>query len=162
MHLQKGLVYRYTKMFLLRLLHFWNYNLFPNGQINSFIGAQAHLQTQFLIAEWCKVLKIFHISNRINLRRSQTSILYIRFPIFLCWRAMYHPSMYFLRKASFHFLPEEKICFREKIRSFQIIQERSCAGAALFGKTIFSLSLKKISYFRVFFKKDTFHFRFKV
>ena len=35
--------------------------------------------------------------------------------------------------------------------SFQIIQERSCAGAALFEKTIFSESLKKILYFRVFF-----------
>ena len=49
----------------------------------------------------------------------------------------------------------KKIMFSgKKIPSFQIIQERSCAGAALFGKTIFSESLKKISYFRVFFKKD--------
>ena len=56
---------------------------------------------------------------------------------------------------------QEKIsCFREKIPSFQIIQERSCAGAAPFGKTIFSEGLKKISYFRVFFKKD--HLSFSV
>ena len=30
-----------------------------------------------------------NISNRINLRRSQTSILYIKFPVFLRWRAMH-------------------------------------------------------------------------
>ena len=60
MHLQKGLVYHYTKMFLLSLLHFWNYSLSPNGQIISFTGAQAHLQTKLLRAEWYKVLKIIH------------------------------------------------------------------------------------------------------
>ena len=50
----------------------------------------------------------------------------------------YHISMYFLRKFISHFLPKEKIsCFREKIPFFQIIQERSCSGAALFEKTIF-------------------------
>ena len=31
MHLQKGLVYLYTKTFLPLLLHFWNYNLWING-----------------------------------------------------------------------------------------------------------------------------------
>ena len=151
-----------------------------------------------------------NISNRINLRRSQTSILCIKFPVFFRWRAVHenackslhestencwsslsiqnvnhlqvyfcgirpslifltgergatfvtpvrvhrkcHISMYFMRKAASRFLPREKIShFREKIPSFQIIQERSCAGAALFGKTIFSESLKKISYFPVFF-----------
>ena len=48
----------------------------------------------------------------------------------------------------------------KKILSFQIIQERSCVGAAPFGKTIFSEGLKKISYFRVFFTKD--HLSFSV
>ena len=43
MYLEKGLVYLYTKKFLLPLLHFWNYNLFPNGQIISFIGAQTSI-----------------------------------------------------------------------------------------------------------------------
>ena len=48
----------------------------------------------------------------------------------------------------------------EKIPSFQIIQERSCAGVAPSGKTIFSEGLKKISYFRVFFKeRSSFIFR---
>ena len=60
MHLQKGLVYLYTKNLFLPLLHFWNYNLFPNGQIIFFIDAQADLQTQLLRAEWYKVLKIIH------------------------------------------------------------------------------------------------------
>ena len=44
--------------------------------------------------------------------------------------------------------------FGKKIPSFQIVQERSCVCAAPFEKTIFSEDLKKISYFRVFFKKD--------
>ena len=56
----EGLVYLCTKKFLLLLLHFRNYKLSPNGQIISFIGAQAHLQTQPLRAEWYKVLKIIH------------------------------------------------------------------------------------------------------
>ena len=57
---------------------------------------------------------LYNISNRINLRRSQTSILYIRFPVFLHWGAMHHVSMYFLRKTVFRFLPREKrSCFRE-------------------------------------------------
>ena len=64
-------------------------------------------------------------------------------------------------RPSFTFCPGKKDhVFGKKIPSFQIIQERSCAGAALFGKTIFSESLKKISYFRVFFKKD--HLSFSV
>ena len=41
--------------------------------------------------------------------------------------------------------------FGKKIPFFQIIQERSSPGVAPFEKTIFSKSLKKISYFRVFF-----------
>ena len=61
----------------------------------------------------------------------------------------------------FTFCPRKKYhVFGEKIPSLQIIQERSCAGTALFGKTIFSESLKKISYFRVFFQKD--HLSFSV
>ena len=64
-------------------------------------------------------------------------------------------------RRSFTFCPVKKDhVFRKKIPSFQIIQERSCAGAAPFGKTIFSEGLKKISYFRVFFKKD--HLSFSV
>ena len=55
-----------------------------------------------------------NISNRINLRRSQASTLYIRFSVFLRW-AMHHVSIYFLGKAVFHFLHDEKrSCFREK------------------------------------------------
>ena len=55
-----------------------------------------------------------NISNQINLRRSQTSTLYISFPVFLCW-AMHHVSVYFLRKTVFYFLPREnRSFFREK------------------------------------------------
>ena len=45
MYLQKGLVYLYTKKFLLPLLHFWNCNLSPNGQTISFFDAETHFQT---------------------------------------------------------------------------------------------------------------------
>ena len=46
----------------------------------------------------------------------------------------------------------KKVMFSgKKIPSFQIIRQRSCAGATSFGKTIFSEGLKKILYFRVFF-----------
>ena len=57
----------------------------------------------------------------------------------------------------------EKIsCFREKIPSFQIMQGKSCPGAALFQKTIFSERLKKISYFLVFFwERSSFIFRLR-
>ena len=73
-----------------------------------------------------------------------------------------HIFMYFLRKTASHFLPREEIrCFWGKIPSFQIIQERSCAGVILFGKTIFSESLKKI-YFCVFFsERSSFIFRLR-
>ena len=55
----------------------------------------------------------------------------------------------------------KKVMFSgKKIPTFQIIQEKSCAGAAPFGKTISSEGLKKISYFRVFFKKD--HLSFSI
>ena len=61
--------------------------------------------------------------------------------------------MDFLRKVIAGYLS------KEKIPSFQIIQERSCLDATFFEKTIFSKDLKKISYFLVFFlKKIIFYF----
>ena len=59
MHLQKGLVYLYTKKFLPLLLHFWNHDLSPNGQMISLLDTKARPQTQLLRAEWYKVLNIF-------------------------------------------------------------------------------------------------------
>ena len=59
------------------------------------------------------------------------------------------------------FCPRKKYyVFGKKIPSFQIMQERSCTGAALFGKAIFSEGLKKILYFRVmFWERSSFIFR---
>ena len=96
---------------------------------------------------------LWNISNRINLRRGQTSTLYIRFPVFLRW-VMHHVSMYFPRKTVFHFLPREKrSCFREKNTIFpDDTRKIMCRHGT--EKTIFSESLKKISYIRVFFRKD--------
>ena len=57
-------------------------------------------------------------------------------------------------RPSFTFCPGKRDhVFGKKIPSFQVIQERSCVGAAPFGKTIF--------YFRVFFKKDHLSFFFQ-
>ena len=65
-------------------------------------------------------------------------------------------SMYFLRKG-------KNMFSGKKIPSLQMIQERSCAGGALLGKTIFSEESKKISYFHLFFlRKIIFHFSPKV
>ena len=74
---------------------------------------------------------------------------------------MHYVYMFFLGRATFYLLPDEKrSCFWEKLPSFQIIQEISCVGKVLPGKTIFSGGPKKISYFHVFFRKD--HLSFSV
>ena len=74
----------------------------------------------------------------------------------------FHISMYFLKKIASRFPPKEKICFRKKKTSFQIIQEKSCPGEVPFERTIFSEHLKKISYFRVFFwERSSFIFRLR-
>ena len=86
-----------------------------------------------------------NISNRINLRRGETSNWYIRFPVF-----------FLLGDAScFHVFPKKgRLSLSAQGKKIMFSGKRSCAGAALFGKTIFSEGLRKISYFRVFFKKD--------
>ena len=57
----------------------------------------------------------------------------------------------FLEKSHLSLSAQRKNMFSgKKLPSFQIIQERSCDSKALFEKTIFSESLKKISYFCVF------------
>ena len=79
-----------------------------------------------------------NIPNQINLRRRQASILYIRFPVFLCWE-MHHVSMYFLGKVVFHFLPNEKRpCFRGKNSIFPDNTRKIMFQRNFFGKTIFS------------------------
>ena len=85
--------------------------------------------------------------------------IYQVFCFFFAGRCIMFPCISWERP-SFALCPGKKDhAFGKKIPSFQIIQERSCAGAAPFGKTIFSEGLKKI-YFRVFFKKD--HLSFSV
>ena len=153
----------------------------------------------------------WNISNQINSRRNQTSILYIKFSVFFRWKAVhenackglpestencwnsfqgvnlerqylqvyfygirqsliflterrgstfvtpervhrnYHISMYLLRNVIFHLLPKEKICFQEKNTIFPENTRKIMSQRDPFEKTIFSESLKKRSYFRVFF-----------
>ena len=80
---------------------------------------------------------------------------------FFAGRCIMSPCISYWERPSFAFFPgQKKSCLQEKNPSFQIMQERSCAFMAPFGKAIFSEGLKKISYFRVFFKKD--HLSFSV
>ena len=120
-------------------------------------------ETPPLGAEWYKVLKIIHGGilqpNKFKERPSFGPMYQVSCFFFAGWCIMF-PCISWERPF-FAFCPGIKDhVFVKKIPSFQIIQERSCAGAAPFGKAIFSEHLKKISYFRVFFKKD--HLSFSV
>ena len=146
-----------------------------------------------------------------NLRRSQTSILYIKFPVFLRWRAMHEnackslhegteiccsfswdvnlqhqsPLGVFLRDKTifdfffdrgvwrhvcFHVSPRKghlslssrgkNIMFSGKNTIFPDNTRKMLCQGGPFGKAIFSESLKKISYFRLFFERD--HLSFSV
>ena len=106
-----------------------------------------------------KVQRIVGTLSRMRSRMSITLSLFFReniiFVTFIHIYRKYHISMYFLRKIIFHFPPKEKISYfaGKKIPSFQIIQDRSHSSAIVFGKTIFSGHLKKISYFHIFLRK---------
>ena len=93
-----------------------------------------------------------NISNRINLRRSQTSVLYIMFPVFLRWRAMHHVSMYFLRKTVFHLLPREKIsCFRGKNTIFPDNTRKIMCRCGLFWKDhLFRMFVENVTFPYIF------------
>ena len=116
MHLQKGLVYLYTKTFLPLLLHFWNYDLSPNGQMISLVGAQARPQTQLLSAEWYKVLKIFIVEylqpNKFKEKPSFNPIYQVSC-FFFAGRCIMFPCISW-KRPSFTFCAGKKICFREK------------------------------------------------
>ena len=76
MHLQKGLVYLYTKKFLPLLLHFWNYNLSSNGQIISLIGAQAHSKHNSWGLDGTKYWRLFIVEYLQPNRFKEKSIFY--------------------------------------------------------------------------------------
>ena len=100
-----------------------------------------------------------NISNRINLRRSQTSILYIKFPVFLRWRAMHENACKGLHEST-------ENCWS----SFQDVnlERQSRLGVFLRDKTIFEFfdrgvwrhvcntrtCTQKMSYFHVFLEKS--------
>ena len=66
----------------------------------------------------------------------------------------YHVSVYFLGKViSPSFSVQGKGTMFSVIQNM-VIQERSCPRVVIFEKTIFSDSLKKTSYFRVFFWRE--------
>ena len=99
-----------------------------------------------------------NISNRINLRRSQTSILYIKFPVFLRWRAMHENACKGLHEST-------ENCWS----SFQNVnlERQSPLGVFLRDKTVFNFfdrgawrhvcntctCTQKLSYFYVFHEK---------
>ena len=67
---------------------------------------------------------------------------------------------FFLRKIIFHFPCKEKIYFREKRNTiFPDITKKVIFQGDFFGKTVFSESLKKTSYFHVvFWERSSFLF----
>ena len=157
MHLQKGLVYLYTKTFLLLLVHFWNYNLplmdkwFP---LLALKHAPKHGSWGLNGTKYWRLFTVEYLQpNKLKERPNFDPIYQVSF-FFFAGRCIMFPCNSW-EEPSFTFcVGKRDHAFGKKIPSFQIIQERSCAGAALFGKNIFLESLKKISYFRVFFKKD--------
>ena len=102
-----------------------------------------------------------NISNRINLRRSQASILCIMFLVFLPWRAMHHVSMYFLRKTVFHFLPRETIsCFREKNTIFpDNTRKIMCRRSPFWKDHLFRRFEENITFPQNFKERSSFIFR---
>ena len=102
---------------------------------------------------------LWNISNRINLRRGQTSTRYVRFPVFFRW-VMHHVSMYFLRKAVFRFLPREKrSCFREKNTIFpDNTRKIMCRRGTLWKDHIFRGSKENIIFPCIFYERPSFIF----
>ena len=72
----------------------------------------------------------------------------------------YNLSMYFLRKAIFHFPSKEKVLYFRENRSTIVsdITKKITFQCDFLGKTIFSKHLKKSSYFHAFFEKDCLFF----
>ena len=130
MHLQNGLVYLYSKNLLPLLLHFWNYNLIPNGQMT----APGRLNgTKY----WGSFIVEYLQPNKFK-EKSNFDPIYIRFPVFLRW-AMHYVSIYFPRKAVFHYLPRRKrSCFREKNTIFpENTRKIMCRGGSFWKGHLF-------------------------
>ena len=117
MHLQKGLVYLYTKKFLPLLLHFWNYNLSSNGQIISLIGAQAHSKHKSWGLNGTKYWRLFIVEYLQPNRFKEKSIFYPVYQV-SCFSSLGDASCFhvFPKKDRLSTsCPEEKrSCFREK------------------------------------------------
>ena len=154
MHFQEGFFFLYTSP----LLYFWNYNPSLNGQIISLIGAQFRSQIHLLRAEWYKVLKILHC--RVS------PILYIKFPSFFRWKAIYENPSKGLQKG--------KENYWNSFWNYNL-ESQSLLGVSLWDKFIFDFVsgrgalfnvcntctyIQKISYFHVFLEKD--HLSFSV
>ena len=103
---------------------------------------------------------LWNISNRINLRRGQTSTRYVRFPVFFRW-VMRHVSMYFLRTAVFHFLPRKKrSCFREKNTIFpDNTRKIMCRYSTFWKDHIFRRFEENIIFPCIFKERSSFIFR---
>ena len=100
-----------------------------------------------------------NISNRINLRRSQTSILYIKCPDFLRWRAMHENACKDAHESAENccsFLQDVNLerqhlqVYFCRIRSSLIFFDRGAWRHVCNTRTC----TQKISYFNVFLEKD--------
>ena len=83
------MVYFYSKNFLLLLLYFWNYNPSPNGQIDWRSNTPLNTTPEGWMVQRIEYSQLKNISNYINWRRMQISILYIKFPAFFHWKSIY-------------------------------------------------------------------------
>ena len=106
-----------------------------------------------------EVYSLQNICNQINSRRSQTSTLYIRFPVLLRW-AMHQVCMYFLRKTVFHFLQGEKrSCFQEKNKIFpDDTRKMMCRCGPSWKDHLFRKFKESIIFSCIFFRKVIFYF----
>ena len=113
------------------------------------------------MVEGIKDYSLSNISNRINLRRGQTSTLSIRFPVFFFRWAMHHVSMYFLGKAVFRFLPRVKrSCFREKNTIFpDNTRKIMCRRGTFWKDHIFRRPEENIIFPCIFKERSSFIFR---
>ena len=100
-----------------------------------------------------------NISNRINLRRSQTSILYIKFPVFLRWRAMHENTCKDLHESTriagaFSRMSIQNVNHLQVyfcwIRPFFIFLDKGACHHVCNTRTC----TQKMSYFHVFPEKD--------
>ena len=153
MLLQKGLVYLYSKKFLALLLHFCNYNLSPNGQIISLIGAQAHPKHNPWGLNGTKYWRFFIVEylqpNKFKEKPNFNPIYQVS-----CFSSLGDASCFHVfpgkGRLSLVLLRGKRSCFREKIPSFQITEKVMCWRGSFWKDHLFRKFEENIIFLCVF------------